>query len=427
MSASVKGGPGDGFPGGFDAETYLNSLVPIGWKLGLERMNLLSDELGRPQDRFDSIHVVGTNGKSSVTRMTGSIITAHGHRTGCSLSPHLTRWSERVVVDGKEIDPVRFSRAVEQTARAAEAVNATLENGEVVTQFEVATAAAFLALAEAGVELAVIEAGLGGRLDATNSIDSLATVLTSIGLDHTEFLGETEREIAAEKLAVLRPGTALVLGTLAPEVDALAVETAAARNCRVIRPAAEPGPELASAGGFQQRNFAVARAAAEVWLGTVEEEATARAAAGLVIPGRLEKISESPPTFVDVAHNRSGAAALAGALPEVAGDGPVIACIAALADKDAVGMLAELRGSVDRAVFTELPAAALEAWGRPGARSWPARDLLAAGEDLGMQGEVEPEPAAAIARARELARELGGSVIVAGSHFLLASGGPPDE
>lgn len=407
----------------FDAESHLNAMVPIGWKLGLERMNLLSDELGRPQDSFDSIHVVGTNGKSSVARMTAAIAEAHGRRTGCSLSPHLARWSERVVIGGREIAADRFAEAVETAARAAESVDRKLEAGDVVTQFELATAAAFVALAEAGVELAVIEAGLGGRLDATNSIRSLATVLTSIGLDHTEYLGETEREIAGEKLAVLRPGTALVLGPLSPEVDALAVETAAALGCEVVRPDPVVEAALAGAAGFQRRNFAVARAAARVYLGELDEEATARAASRLVIPGRLERVGDDPPVFVDVAHNRPGAAALAAALPEIAGERPVVACVAALADKDAPGMLAELRGAIDRAVFTELPAGALEAWGRPGARAWPASRLLEAGRELGIEGEAIPDPAAAIARAEELARELRGTVIVAGSHFLLAPRG----
>ncbi len=413
-------GSGGAGPGSFDAETYLNSLVPIGWKLGLERMNRLSDELGRPQDRFESIHVVGTNGKSSVARMIAAVAEAHGVRAGCSLSPHLTRWSERVIVQGREIDPGHFAAAVAATARAAETVNAALESGEVVTQFEVATAAAFLALAESGVELAVIEAGLGGRLDATNSIASLATVLTSIGLDHTEYLGETELEIATEKLAVLRPGTALVIGPVSPEVDALAAATAARLDCRIVRPTAEDTPDLAAAGEFQRRNFSVASAAAEIYLGRLDPAATAVAAAGLVIPGRLERVGNDPLTFVDVAHNRPGAAALAAALPEIAGSGPVIACIAVLADKDAPGMLAELRDAIDHAVFTELPASALEAWGRPGAHAWAATDLLAVGNELGIDGEVVAGPSQALDRAREIARALGGTVIVAGSHFLLA-------
>ena len=216
----------------FDAEAFLNSLEPIGWKLGLERMEMLSDELGRPQDSYSTIHVVGTNGKSSVSRMIAAICEAHGFRAGCSLSPHLAHWSERVVISGEE-EPALFADCVRRTSEAAATVNTRLEDEE-VTQFELATAAAFLALAESGVQVAAIEAGLGGRLDATNSIDSLATVLTSIGLDHTEYLGETEVEIAGEKLAVLRPGTTLVLGPVSAEVLELARTTAEERGCELL-------------------------------------------------------------------------------------------------------------------------------------------------------------------------------------------------
>ena len=160
-------GPADEAPASpFDSEAFLNSLEPIGWKLGLERMEMLSDELGRPQDSFATIHVVGTNGKSSVSRMIAAICEAHGFRAGCSLSPHLAHWSERVAISGEE-QPGLFADCVRRAAEAAASVNARLEDEE-VTQFELATAAAFLTLAEAGVQVAAIEAGLGGRLDATN-------------------------------------------------------------------------------------------------------------------------------------------------------------------------------------------------------------------------------------------------------------------
>ncbi|HEX5712560.1 MAG TPA: Mur ligase family protein, partial [Solirubrobacterales bacterium] len=213
----------------FAADAYLESLEPIGWRLGLERMYKLSTALGLPQHRFASVHVVGTNGKSSVTRMTAALLEAHGVGAGASLSPHTSRWSERTLIHGEEVGPEAWASAVERVARAAEGVNRTLEEGEAVTQFEVSTAATFVALASARVKAAVIEAGLGGRLDATNTIPSLVTVLTSIGLDHTEWLGETELEIAAEKLAVLRDQTTLVLGRVSPEVEALAERTAAER------------------------------------------------------------------------------------------------------------------------------------------------------------------------------------------------------
>jgi len=402
-----------------DPDAYLDSLIPVGWKLGLERMNLLSDELGRPQDRFESIHVVGTNGKTSVARMTAAIVTAHGKRTGCSLSPHVKRWSERVVIDGREIDRGDFGRAVVRAVAAAERVNRRLRADDAVTQFELATVASFLALAEAEVELAVVEAGLGGRLDATNSINSLATVLTSIGLDHTEYLGETELEIAGEKLAVLRPGTMLILGEVSSEVEKLARHTAAGLDSTVMT-AKRDGPEPDTPGEFQRRNFALARAAAAVWLGELDPAATSRAADGLVIPGRLEQIGENPPTWADVAHNRAGAAALARAIPEIAGERPVIACIAVLADKDAAGMLAELAGVLDRAVLTTLPGEILAARGRPGARAHDPGRLARLASEAGLEAETVSDPAEAIVRTRDLARDAGGIALLAGSHFLLA-------
>ncbi|MGV1049977.1 MAG: bifunctional folylpolyglutamate synthase/dihydrofolate synthase, partial [Solirubrobacterales bacterium] len=196
----------------FDADAYLDSLEPVGWRLGLERMHKLTTALGLPQHRFGSIHVVGTNGKSSVTRMTAALLEAHGVASGACLSPHTERWSQRTLIRGEEIAPDAWASAVEAVARAAEGVDRTLERGDAVTQFEAATAATFVALAAARVKAAAIEAGLGGRLDATNTIPSRVTVLTSIGLDHTDWLGETELEIAAEKLAVLRDQTTLVLG-----------------------------------------------------------------------------------------------------------------------------------------------------------------------------------------------------------------------
>ena len=163
------------------ADAYLDSLDPVGWRLGLERMRKLTTALGLPQHRFASVHVVGTNGKSSVTRMTAALLEAHGLSAGALVSPHAERWSERTLVRGEEVGGAKWEAAVEQVARAAEGVNRSLAEGDAVTQFEAATAASFVALARARVEAAAIEAGLGGRLDATNTIPSRVTVLTSIG------------------------------------------------------------------------------------------------------------------------------------------------------------------------------------------------------------------------------------------------------
>ncbi len=228
---------------GFVAEDWLASLDPIGWRFGLERINALLAALGDPQLQFESIHVVGTNGKSSVTQMTSALLEASGRATGAYLSPHSERWAERVRIGGAEIDADAFERAVGAVADVVPEVEVGFQEDERVTQFEAATAAAFVALSNAGVEVGVIEAGLGGRLDATNVLDSRVTVLTSIGLDHTQWLGETELEIADEKLAVLRPGTTLVTGDLAPEIAEHAEAVAAERGCTVIRAGASATPE----------------------------------------------------------------------------------------------------------------------------------------------------------------------------------------
>ncbi len=201
-----------------------------------------------------------------------------------------------------------------------------------MTQFELATAAAFVALAGARVEAAAIEAGLGGRLDATNTIPSKVTVLTSVGLDHTEWLGETEEEIAAEKLAVLRDHSTLVVGRVSPAVAALAERTAAERGVAPIVAPEDPGAdvELRAAGPFQRRNFALACAAAQAFLGELDRERMRAVAVEIEIPGRLELVGEDPPTYLDAAHNPDGAGALAEALPGVVAGRPVVACLAIL-------------------------------------------------------------------------------------------------
>jgi dihydrofolate synthase/folylpolyglutamate synthase len=392
-------------------------------RLGLERMRKLSTALGLPQHRFASIHVVGTNGKSSVTRMTAALLEAHGVSSGASVSPHTERWSQRTLVHGEEVAPEVWTQAVEQVARAAESVNRTLEEGEAVTQFEAATAASFVALANARVRAGVIEAGLGGRLDATNTIPSKVTVLTSIGLDHTEWLGETEVEIAAEKLAVLRDQTTLVLGEVSDEVRALAEETARERGARLVLAPPEPAFEvlLRAPGEFQRRNFAIACATAEAFLGNLDRERAAEVAATVTVPGRLEQVADHPPVFLDAAHNPAGAAALAESLPALADGRRIVACLAILADKDAEAMVAALAPALERAVCTELPATALEGHGRPGARSRPAAGLASLCEAAGLTAEAEPNFEAALGLTVGLAAEdPEGLALVAGSHYAIA-------
>jgi dihydrofolate synthase / folylpolyglutamate synthase len=403
-----------------EAEDFLLSLEPLGMRFGLDRIRRLVSVLGMPQHRFASIHVVGTNGKSSVTEMIAALLEAHGESAGAYVSPHTERWSERVRIRGAEVDARDFAAAAERVAQSVEAVNRSLAEGESVTQFEAATGAAFVALARARVGFGVIEAGLGGRLDATNVLPSRATVLTSVGLEHTEWLGDTEEDIAGEKLAVLRDHSILVIGEVSPAVRELAERTARERSARLVEAAEhDPAVELAVPGAYVRRNFAVATAAVTAVLGQLDPDRVRAVATGIELPGRMQVLDGDPPLVLDAAHNPPGAAALAEALPEVLDGAPVVACLALLADKDAAGVVRELAPVIEMAVCAELPAEQLARAGRPAARSLDAGQLGEAVKESGVEAEVVCEPGPAVRRAVAEARARRGAALVTGSHYLL--------
>lgn len=365
--------------------------------------------------------MVGTNGKSSVTEITAELLEVHGIRAGAYLSPHVERWTERIQVAGRELGGDAFGAAVERVAQAAGPVNRTLEEGDSVTEFEVVTAAAFVALAAAKVEIGVIEAGLGGRLDATNVLLSRVTALTSVGLEHTQWLGDTTAQIAAEKLAVLKEHSTLVVGRLDAEIDALAERAAVEKHARLVR-AEEAPEELGFAAPYLRRNFGVALAVAEETVGSLDGDRVAEVAAGLELGGRMEEIAGDVPLILDAAHNPDGARALAEALAARQDAAPVIGCIAILADKDAAGIMAALAPVLDAIVCTEVPAERLARGGRTGARTVPAAELAELARDV-QTVEAIPNPAAAVGRAIELARERSGCALVTGSHYLLGYAG----
>lgn len=410
-----------------EAERYLASLEPLGWRLGLERIRLLVSLLGMPQHRYASVHVVGTNGKSSVVEWTAATLAEHGVRTGAYLSPHRRRRSERVRIGGEEVAPGAFAAAVERVAEAVEAANRRLEEGDSVTQFEAATAAAFVALAAARVEVAVIEAGLGGRLDATNVLPSRVTALTSVGLEHTQWLGETEGEIATEKLAVLRDHSTLVLGPVGEGVERLARGLAAERSCRVVPVRGlGPGVRLAAAGRYQRDNFAVALACADAMLDGPLDPARVDAVASRPLRGRVEVVAGDPDVVLDAAHNPAAAAALAEAIGEVAAGRPVVGCVAVLADKDAAGFLEALAPALACLVATEIPSARLVGAGRPGGRTHPAPRLAELARRAGVEAvEAVTDSRAAVERARDLASQRRGVALVCGSHYLLGCASRP--
>jgi dihydrofolate synthase / folylpolyglutamate synthase len=392
------------------AEAYLLDLELFGMRFGLDRMHKLMTALGSPQRQFESVHVVGSNGKSSTVRMIAAILQRHGLRTGAYTSPHLRSFAERIEVEERPVTGAEFAEAVTKVAHAAELVNRHLEPDDRVTQFEALTAAAYWELARRGVEVAVIEAGLGGRYDATNVIPSKVQVLTNVGLEHTRWLGPTISDIAGEKLAVVPDGGCLVTGELDPEAEAVARRVVAERGARIVRaPASAPEP-LRALGAFQRRNFALARTAAEAFLGSLDERAVERAAAEVEIPGRLQAVGTDPLVLYDGAHNPAGAEALAAALPEVVGSRPLVAVIGVLDDKDAAGMLRALLPLCSRVVFTRSR--------NPRSLSPATLVSLAANLD-GPPSETVPDPVAAVERARELAG-AGGAVLATGSIYLIA-------
>jgi dihydrofolate synthase/folylpolyglutamate synthase len=400
-----------------DAERLILSLELFGMRFGLDRMRRLLTALGSPQEKFKAVHVVGTNGKTSTVRMTAAILRRHGYRVGGYFSPHLVSFAERVRVDDQDVSGAEFAAAVQRAAAAADKVNRTAPPDDHVTQFELLTAAAFDHFARAGVDVAVVEAGLGGRYDATNAMTSRVAVLTNVGLEHTRWLGPTVKDIATEKLAVLDEGTALVVGAdLHPDAQQLAEEIARERHARLVVAPADPGPavEVLARGAFQRRNFALAIEAARAFLESdgrqLDDAAVRAAAASTLVPGRFEVVAQRPDTVLDGAHNPGGIAALVETLPEFAAGRRLVACLGVLDDKDATSMLRLLLPHCDAVVVTRahIP------------RALPPATLASLIHQLGFGGEVEivGESHAALDRARTLAGPDGVALATGSIHLI---------
>jgi dihydrofolate synthase/folylpolyglutamate synthase len=337
------------------AVSWVESLSPWPPEFGLERMHALLADLGDPQRAFPAIHVVGTNGKSTAARTIESLLLADGRSVGTYLSPHVRRWDERIRVGGEEAD---FATAVARIRDAAERHGAT--------QFEVATAAALLEFAEGDVDVAVVEAGLGGRLDATNVLAAPVVLLTNVGLEHTDVLGETREEIAREKLAVAVAGATVVLPDreFAPLVPASHVVVGGAREAAEAF-AGHPLPPLDA----------------------------------IELPGRLEY--RNPDEIWDGAHNADGVAWLVQHLPSAAYT--IVSSI--LRDKDVETMLERLAQVGHRLVATE----------SSNDRALPADELAARARRYFADVSALRDPGEAVAFARRRP-----PVLVTGSLYLLA-------
>lgn len=397
------------------------------WKLGLERIEAFLEALGDPQRRIPTLHVAGTNGKGSVCASLEAVLRARGLKVAKYTSPHLIDFRERFVINGLAVEEERITGFLDEWTPTVERLGATF--------FEATTAMAFQLFADAGVDIAVIETGLGGRLDATNAHTPLVAGVTGIAVDHVEWLGTTREQIAPEKAGIYKSGVPAVVGDRDPVIRAILASEAARRGARPIRVVAEEGfaeDIRVSAAGTSFRWVPQAEAAPAP-IGAPLDVRTAlpgshQASNALValtmldaIPGRLRvrpadaipalatvqlpgRFSRHGDWIFDVAHNPDGASVTAETLKAVAPKAPVVALVSVLGDKDWRGILLALGGAVDRFVITNAPTAPLS-------RAWDAAEALAFAQARGFRAELEPDFDAAL----KIAPSRGATVLVTGS------------
>lgn len=394
----------------------------FGVVLGLERLRAVLAALGDPQRRLGAlVHVAGTNGKGSTAAMIAAMVRAHGRTAALYTSPHLTSVRERIVFEG---EPIGRAALLAAAARVAQA------GGDSLTFFEQLTAMALVELAQRAPDVTILEVGLGGRLDATNVVDSDVAVVTGVALDHQAILGDTLEQIAHEKAGIFRRGKPAVIGVsgeaaAVPALYAEALRLGAAPVEQLEEAAVAAVPPLSLRGAHQRRNAAAAVAAVKALVGAGvladDPAARARGLLGAVHPGRLELVPGSPLLVLDGAHNPHGAAALAAALVEL--PAPRILVLAVSRDKDAGALVGALLPVVTAVISTayqqeralppqELAAKVADAAAKVGAAGGAHAAKVAA------VSRSAPELGAALPLARQLAGPRG-TVVVAGSLFLV--------
>jgi dihydrofolate synthase/folylpolyglutamate synthase len=406
----------------------------FGMRPGLATMQALLDRLGRPERELAAVHVAGTNGKGSVTALVAQVLAAAGVRVGRYTSPHLLRFHERFFLDGRPVDDAALAAAADAVEAAARDVEAA--GVQPPTFFECATAIAFVLFRQAGIRLAVVETGLGGRLDATNVLTPLVSVITRIGLDHCEQLGATIEAVAAEKAGIIKPGRPVVCGAMPEEARAVIRHAAAAAGCDLVDAAEEVRVAVTAAaldgltlqiatsarelgkvrtplaGAYQAENIATAVAALETLARELQvplaDEALRAGLANVCWPARFQLAVREPPVIVDGAHNPDGAAALREALRRAKWKGPVGLVAGFCDDKDTVGFLRALASAVRCAWAVPVPSP----------RTRPADETAGLLRAAGVRETAVADVPGALAAAQVWARAEGGLVVVCGSLFL---------
>lgn len=359
------------------------------------RISALLELLGSPQRAYPCIHIAGTNGKTSVARIVDSLLTALHRRTGRTTSPHLQSAVERISIDGKPISPARYVEVYREIEPFVELVDQQSESGALgelgprMSKFEVLTAMAFAAFADAPIDIGVIEVGLGGRWDATNVVDAPIAVITPISIDHTEYLGTEIADIAGEKAGIIKKAaddlvpvdTVAIIGQQVPEAMEVILAATVSADAAVAREGSEfavlnrqiaiggqllelqglsgvyPEVFLPLHGEHQAHNAVVALAAVEAFFGAgadrqLDIDAIRAGFAAVTSPGRLERMRSAPTVFIDAAHNPAGATALAAALAEEFDFRFLIGVVSVMADKDVGAILAALEPAFDQLIVT---------------------------------------------------------------------------
>jgi dihydrofolate synthase/folylpolyglutamate synthase len=343
----------------------------------LRRVDEILSLLGDPHKKAASVHITGTNGKGSVAVMVASALTASGYRTGLYTSPHLHSWRERIRVDGELISEPGLAKLVTELKPQVEAVNQRAKYGQLTT-FELLTAMAFAYFGQKGVKFQVLEVGMGGRFDATSVITPLVAILTPIGLDHTDVLGDTVAKIAAEKCGIIKPGITVVISPQPPEAAKVIRQSCAERGARLITVGKDVSWRGLSSdldgqrlqvkgrrgsyelflpvlGEHQMVNAATAIAALEVLNESgfnIPDGKIARGLAQVEWPGRFQLLRRNPPVVVDGAHNVAAARSLKKALKHYFEGERAILVMGASGDKDVAGVIAELAPLFDRVIVT---------------------------------------------------------------------------
>jgi dihydrofolate synthase/folylpolyglutamate synthase len=391
-----------------DAVALLSDSLKFGIHPSLDAITSLCEALERPQDDFRAVQVAGTNGKTSVTWMIEAILSAGGVSAGAYTSPHLTSYTERVRLGGADCTRDEFAAAIDSVTNAA--ADAGID---APTEFEILTAGALWLLRERCVDTAVLEVGMGGRWDATSVVDPEVAVVTSVGLDHMEHLGDTREEIAAEKACVIEEGTATVLGPGTRGVEHIFEQRAIERGAGIVR----VGQDAASVCGFtlprgmpsyQAANAVTAKAAAEALLGEpVDDGLVTEALAKVRLPARFETVSTDPVIIADGSHNPQAAEVLRGAIEERFQTPPTLV-LAVLADKDAAGVVDALAPAASSIVVTQSDSP----------RAVEAADLAAI---VRRQTGVEPPAYDSLGEALETLKvDLSGGLVVTGSLTIAA-------